>query len=151
MDPEHPDTPVGCGALPDWPRGTPLILATEGDGPSAIPVAAALRDGDGALLFALARRREALARLRASPRVALCVLAAGNLAFTAHGEAAVIADPLPGAEGVAAVRVLVDRIQDHTTTRFVVDEGVRWHYVDDEASARNDEVLAALARLLGRS
>lgn len=135
--------------MPEWPPGTVAVLATLGDGPSAIPVSTVVPDGDGAVLLALGRRRDALARLRAEPRVALCMMAAGDVAVTLHGTATVVADPLPGADGVAAVRIATARVQDHTTARFVVDAGVRWHYVDDAASARNDAVLAGLRALAG--
>ncbi|MFM9128075.1 MAG: DUF6159 family protein [Solirubrobacterales bacterium] len=81
--------------LPDWPAGTVCLLATAGE-PHAIPVSTALRAGDREILLALGSRRGALERLRADPRVALAVLAAGDLAFTAHGSAAVAADPLEG-------------------------------------------------------
>ena len=92
-------------ALPDWPAGTVCVLATTGaDGPHAIPVSTALRAGDGRVVLALAHTRGSLARLRADPRVALTVLAGPDLAFTAHGTAAVVADPLPGAEAVAGGR-----------------------------------------------
>jgi flavin reductase (DIM6/NTAB) family NADH-FMN oxidoreductase RutF len=131
--------------LPDWPRGTVSILATAGEDPHAIPVSTALRAGPRTVLLALAQRRESLARLRADPRVALTVLAAGDVALTAHGRAAVL-DEI--AEGIVAVRVDVERVQEHGQPTFVIDDGVRWHWTDAEAEKRSDAVLTALVDTL---
>ena len=51
---------------------------------------------------------------------------------------------------VAAVRIDVERIQDHGQPRFAIDAGVRWHWTDDEAARRDAEIRAALADLAGR-
>jgi hypothetical protein len=131
--------------LPDWPRGTVAILATAGEAPHAIPVSTALRAGPRAVVFGLAERRESLARLRADPRAALAVLAAGDVAFTAHGRVTVL-DQV--AEGVVAVRLDVERVQQHGQPTFVIDDGVVWHWTDSEAEARNASVLGALAATL---
>ena len=77
--------------LPHWPPGTAAVLCVAG--PHAIPVSTAIRAGDDRLVFALGRRRDALARLREDPRAALCMLAEG-LAFTAHGEISVLREEL---------------------------------------------------------
>ena len=131
--------------LPDWPQGTVAILTTAGEVPHAIPVSTALRVGPRTAIFGLARRRESLARLRADPRVALTVLAAGDVAFTAHGRAAVLDEV---AEGVVAVRLDVDRVQEHGQPTFVIDDGVVWHWTDKAAEERNGAVIAALADTL---
>jgi hypothetical protein len=129
--------------LPDWPPGTPAILATAGEAPHAIPVSTARRADGRTVLLGLAPSRTSLARLRADPRVALAVLAGGDVAFTAHGRATVLGD----AAGVVAVRVDVDDVQDHTQPTFVVEEGVRWRWTDAEAKRRDAEVREALGNV----
>jgi hypothetical protein len=130
--------------LPDWPPGSVTILATAGERPHAIPVSTARRAGDRQILFALAPRRDSLARLRADPRAALVVLAADDVAFTAHGRATIL-DELPS--GVLAVRLDVDDVQDHTQPTFVVEDGVRWRWTDPDAERRDVDVRAALDNL----
>jgi hypothetical protein len=135
--------------LPEWRAGTVAVLSTAGGTPHAIPVSTAVRAGPRRVLLALARTRESLARLRADPRCALTVLAAGDVALTAHGRATVVAEPLAGAEGVAAVAIDVDAIQSHADPRFAIEDGVRWRWTDAEAERRDGDVHAALARLAG--
>lgn len=132
--------------LPDWPPGTVTILSTHGDSPHAIPVSAALRAGPTRALLALAAGRESLARLRVDPRVALTIVAAGDTAVSAHGSARVIDEAL--VDGVVAVEVLVERVQDHGRPTFVIDGGVSWRWTDAEAQARDAQVRGALERLL---
>jgi len=129
--------------LPDWPPGTPAILATAGEAPHAIPVSTAVRAGERAVVLGLAASRASLARLREDPRVALAVLAAGDVAFTAHGRAVVLGD----AAGVVAVRIDVDDVQDHRQPTFVVEDGVRWRWTDADAERRDGEVRSALGNL----
>ena len=129
--------------LPDWPPGTPAVLATAGEAPHAIPVSTARRAGDRTLLLGLAPSRTSLARLRADPRVALTVLAGDDVAFTAHGRAVVVGE----AAGVVAVRVDVDDVQDHRQPTFVIENGVRWRWTDPDAERRDAEVRAALDNL----
>ena len=38
---------------------------------------------------------------------------------------------------VAAVELHVGEIQDHGQPRFAIDDGVRWHWTDDEAERRD--------------
>jgi hypothetical protein len=135
--------------LPEWRPGTVAVLATAGGPPHAIPVSTAVRAGPRRVLLALAPTRESLARLRADPRCALTVLAAGDVALTAHGRATVAADPLPGAEGVVAVAIEVDAVQSHGDPRFRIEDGVRWRWTDREAERRDGAVHAALAALAG--
>jgi hypothetical protein len=119
-----------------WPAGTVVALATQGDGPHVIPVSAALRGSDGDVWLALARSRGSLAIL---------VLAAGDVAVTLYGLAAVIDETIT--ERVAAVRVNVTSVAQHERASFVIESGVSWHWTDDTAKARDSEVGTALARL----
>ena len=132
--------------LPDWPPGTVVILVTAGIGPHAIPVSAAVRAGPARVLLGLARGRGSLRRLRDDQRVALSITAGGDVAVTAYGVARVHAEEL--VPGVAAVEVVVERVQDHGRPTFVIDDGVRWRWTDAEAAARDAEVRRALEGLL---
>jgi len=131
--------------LPNWPPGTVVVLATQGEGPHAIPVSAAVRAGDGAVFLALAASRGSLARLRADPRVAVVVLAGGDVAVTLHGRAEVVDEAL--VDGVVAVRVTVEHVADHNRPTFVIESGVGWRWTDAVAARRDAGVQAALARL----
>jgi len=122
--------------LPDWPAGTVAVLSTGAGEPHAIPVSTAVRKGPRTVVFALSLRRESLERLREDPRCALTVLAAGNVAVTAIGRATVVEE----GERVAAVRVDVERIQDHGQDTFVIDDGVQWRWTDADAE-RADAAL----------
>jgi hypothetical protein len=137
----------GRVVLPEWPAGTVAVLATADGPPHAVPVSTALRAGDDRVLLALSPRRGSLARLRTSAPCSLLLLAAGDVAVTAHGRARVIAAPLPGAEHVVAVALDVDRLQDHGADAFVVHEGVRWSWTDAEAERQDQAVRAALGTL----
>jgi hypothetical protein len=134
--------------LPDWPAGTVALLATGAGAPHVIPVSTVLRASDDRVLFALAPRRESLRRLREAPRVALALLAGGNVAATVEGAATVVAEPLPGAESVVAVELRADRVQDHGNRHFEVTGGVQWHWTDAESDERDAAVRAALAALV---
>jgi Pyridoxamine 5'-phosphate oxidase len=131
--------------LPDWPAGTVTILATAGDTPHAIPVSAAVRAGPRHALLGLAAGRSSLQRLRADPRVAVTIVAR-DVAVTAHGRARVLDELL--VEGVVAVEVEVDDVQDHDRPTFSLESGVRWRWTEPEAEQRDAEVHAALARLV---
>jgi hypothetical protein len=135
--------------LHDWPPGTVAILSTAGVAPHAVPISTAVRAGPRRVLLALARTRASLARLRDDPRCALTVLAAGDVAFTAHGRATVVQEPMDVAESVAAVAIDVDDVQAHADPRFAIDAGVAWRWVDDEAAARDAAIHEALRRLAG--
>jgi hypothetical protein len=127
--------------LPSWPAGTVAVLSTGAGEPHAIPVSTAVRRGPRELVLALALRRESLARLRSEPRCAVTVLAAGNLAFTAVGTAAVEEE----GERIAVVRVEVTSINDHGNPTFVIDDGVQWRWTDPDAERNDAEVRARLA------
>ena len=129
--------------LPHWPEATVATLTTHGNAPHAIPVSLVLRAGPHALLIGLAPRRESLARLRTDPRCAVTILAAGDLAITAHGRATRFDE----AGGVVAVRVEVDSIADHNRPTYEIDEGVRFHWTDDGERRRDAETRAALRKL----
>lgn len=134
-----------AGMLPAWPAGTVTILSTSGEEPHAIPVSAVVRSGPRRVLIALAAGRESLARLLADPRVALTILADGDIAMTAHGAARVLDDPL--VDGVVAVEIQVERLQNHGRDAFVIEAGVRWRWIDPAAQARDAAVRKALTRL----
>jgi hypothetical protein len=136
-------------ALPEWTPGTVAILSTGAGAPHAIPVSTGVRAGPRTVFLALALRRESLARLREDPRCALTLLTGGDVSITAHARATIVQDPMAIADGVAAVRLDVERIQDHGQPRFQVDAGVRWHWTDAEAERRDAEIRAALAGLAG--
>jgi hypothetical protein len=121
------------------------VLATAAGAPHAIPVSTAVRAGDGAILFALAPRRVSLARLRTDPRCALAIVAE-DVAITAHGRASIVAE----VHGILAVRLDVERIQDHDQPTFAIEAGVRWRWVDDAARERDAQVRSALEELAAR-
>jgi hypothetical protein len=139
----HPDPEV----LPEWPAGTVAVLSTAGGEPHAIPVSTAVRAGDRAVFFALSLRRESLARLKADPPCALSLLAAGDVAITAIGRATIVQEPMAAAPRVAAIRLDVERIQDHNQPRFEIQDGVRWRWTDPEAERQDTETRAALRDL----
>jgi hypothetical protein len=126
--------------LPEWPAGTVAVLATAG--PHAIPVSTATRADDTTIHLALAHSRESLRRLREQPRCALTILAAG-VAVTAYGEASVIGED----DRVAFIRVAVDEVADHDQPTFELDDGVRWHWTDDDAEEGDAAVRERLRAL----
>jgi hypothetical protein len=136
-------------SLPEWPPGTVAVLSTAGRAPHAIPVSTAVRAGPRRVLLALARTRTSLARLREDRACALTVLAAPDLAFTACGRATVVQDPMDVAEGVVAVAIDVDEIQDHADPRFTIEAPVAWRWVDERAAERDAAIRTALADLAG--
>jgi hypothetical protein len=134
--------------LPEWRDGTVAILSTVSAGtPHAIPVSTAIRGGSRRVLFALAHSRGSLARVRADARAALTLVGAGDVAFTARGRAAVVAESIGGAEDVAAVALEVERIDDHGRAQFEILDGVRWRWLDEAARRRDSQVRAALRAL----
>ncbi len=131
--------------LPAWPPGTVAVLSTAGGPAHAIPVSTCVRAGPRLVVMALALRRESLARLREDPRCALTLLVGDDVACTAHARAEIVHEPMAIADDVAAVALHVDEIQDHRQPRFAIDDGVRWHWTDDEAERRDGEIRDALA------
>ncbi len=134
--------------IPEWPAGTATVLTTAGDAPHAVPVSTAVRTGDATVAFALGRRRTSLARLRADGRCALTVLAGEDLAVTLHGTATVVAEDL---EGTVALRLDVERVQDHMSVGFSIAAGVDWHWTNADAAARDAAVRGALTALVAGS
>ena len=135
--------------LPDWPAGTVAVLSTGGGAPHAIPVSTAVRAGPRGVLLALARSRTSLARLRADPRCALTILAGGDVAFTAHGRARVVEDPMAVADTVVAVAIDVDDVQSHADPRCATAAGGPGGWVAAVAAPRDAAIRAALRRLAG--
>lgn len=128
---KSPATADGLDTLPSWPARTIAILATLGaDGPHAIPVSAPVRAGDRRILLNLHRTRESLERLRERPHVAITILAAENIAFTARGPAHIIQQPMSTAIEYAAIAIDVERIDDHRQPAFQVQAGIDRRWVD---------------------
>jgi Pyridoxamine 5'-phosphate oxidase len=136
--------------LPDWEPGTVCVLSTGGGAPHAIPVSTAVRAGRRRVLLALAARRETLARLRREPRCALTIVTTGDIACTVHARAEIVQESLRGAEGVAAVALEVESIQDHMQPRFAIAAGVAWDWTDEDARASDAAVRGALDELARR-
>jgi Pyridoxamine 5'-phosphate oxidase len=134
-------------ALPEWEPGTVAVLSAGAGVPHAIPVSTAVRAGPRTVVFALALRRESLARLRDDARCALTVITGGDVAVTAYGRATIVEEPMVVSDRVAAVRIDVEAIQDHGQDSFEIDAGVRWRWTDPEAEQRDREIRAALGRL----
>ena len=139
----HPE----LATLPDWPVRTIAVLSTVDDGPFAIPISAPVRDSDRRILFALHRDRASLARLREQPHVALTVLAEGNVAFTARGDARIVQEPMARAPTYAAVAIDVEHIEDHRQPEFAVDTGVGRRWIDADEQRTLGERVQALNEL----
>jgi len=134
-------------ALPHWERGTPAVLVV--GGPHAIPVSTAVRADDRRLLFALGPGRETLRRLRGEPRAAVCVLGAG-VAFTAYGDARVVAERMESAP-VVAVELRAERVQDHLADRRTeMIDGARWRWLDEAGARSEPQIIDELERLGAR-
>ncbi|HEX4805761.1 MAG TPA: pyridoxamine 5'-phosphate oxidase family protein [Conexibacter sp.] len=130
--------------LPQWPDGTVATLSTGGGEPHAIPVSTIVRADERTVLFVLARSRESLARLRSDDRCALTILAEG-VSITAIGRAVVLDAEV--SERVVALRMDVERVQDHAQPTFEIFEGVRWSWTDADAEQADAELRNALRRL----
>jgi hypothetical protein len=116
-------------------------------GPHPIPVSTYVRAGDDRIVVALGSGREALARLRADPATAFCVLGNG-VAFTAHCRSRVVRESLEAAPGNVAVELHVERVQDHLADdRTEMLGGARWRWIDGEAAALQPRILTELERL----
>jgi hypothetical protein len=134
--------------LPEWPTRTIAVLATfDGDGPHAIPVSAPVRGEDHCIMLSLHRTRGSLDRLRERPQVALAVLTAGNIAFTARGRARVVEEPMHAAPDYAAVAIDVEQIDDHRQAGFLVEAGVGRRWLDDGERAGLGDRVRALGTL----
>jgi hypothetical protein len=118
--------------LPVWPTKTIAVLTTIDPVPHAIPFSAPVRAGDRRILLNLKHGRGSLARLRDRPQVALLILAAGDLAFSARGTARVVEEPMEGAPDYAAIEIEVESIDDHRQPEFLVESGVHWRWADGQ-------------------
>lgn len=133
--------------LPEWPDGTVIVLVTTGAPAHAIPVSAAVRAGPRRALLGLAASRESLKRLRENGAAALLIMCEGT-AVTAHGTARVVDEALT--DGVVAVALEVEDVQDHNRPTFEILGGVSWRWADEEAESRDAEVKSALKTLTER-
>jgi hypothetical protein len=116
-------------------------------GPHAIPISTAVRVADDRVRFALGRERETLRRLREDGRAALLVMGK-NLAFSAYGTAAVLAEELEVADTVVAVELRVERVQDHLADgRTEMVDGARWRWTDERVAESEARIWAELERL----
>lgn len=131
-------------ALPEWPARTVAVLSTGAGAPHAIPVSTIVRAGPRALLFALSRRRESLARLRADPRCAMTILCGHDVALTVLGAVSVVEEPMEAMGNMVALRLDAERIQDHDQDTFEISGGIQWRWTDEEAAARDAQVRAGL-------
>jgi hypothetical protein len=131
--------------LPKWDHGAPAVLCVAG--PHPIPVSSYVRTDADRVVVALGSRRETLARLRADPATALCVLGNG-VAFTAHCRATVVRESLQAAPENVAVELRVERVQDHLADdRTEMLAGARWRWLDRDAAALQPRILAELRQL----
>jgi Pyridoxamine 5'-phosphate oxidase len=131
--------------LPEWERGTPVVLCAAG--PHPIPVSTSVRAGDDRILFAIGRERETLRRLRDDPHAAVLVLGEG-VAFTAKGHARVVAERMETADTIVAVELRVESVQDHLADgRSVMLDGPRWRWATEEMAAADEATFAELERL----
>jgi hypothetical protein len=133
--------------LPDWPSRTIAVLSTVDPEPHAIPVSAPLRADDRRILLSLHRDRGSLARLRERPKVALTILAEGDVAFTARGRAAVVEESMACGPDYAAVAIAVEHVDDHRQAAFRVDSGVGRQWVDEGEQGALRARVAALREL----
>jgi hypothetical protein len=101
------------------------------------------------VLISLHRARDSLSRIRHDPRVALTVLAEGDVAFTARGFASVIEEPMAADPDYAAVAIDVEHVDDHRQPAFTVTGGVDREWVDtterDRLGARVGQLTSATA------
>ena len=135
--------------LPEWNPRTVAVLSTVDSEPHAIPVSAPVRAGERTILLSLRRDRDSLARLRGRPAVALTVLAGGDVAFTARGQATVLGEPMPEDAGYAAVRIDVRAVDDHRQAAFAVTAGIdrEWRdHAEQQALGRRVQALRTRAR-----
>ena len=126
----HTIEPTVAAVHPDWPKRTIAILSTLDDGPHAIPISAPVRAADDRIRFGLRRDRDSVARIKASPRVAITILAEGDVAFTARGRAQLLEDLLTQPDYVAIQRD-VDAVDDHRQAAFGVSGGIDREWRDD--------------------
>jgi hypothetical protein len=98
------------------------------------------------VLVGLASTRGSLERLRRNDAVALLIMAEGT-AVTAHGRARVLDDEL--GDGVVAVSIQIEYVQDHNRPTFEILGGVSWRWIDPDAESRDEQVRVGL-RAIGQ-
>jgi Pyridoxamine 5'-phosphate oxidase len=132
--------------LPEWPARTIGILATVDDAqPHTIPISAPVRADEQSILFSLRRDRDSVARIRACPRVALTILAEGDVAFTARGAARLVDGLLPASQpDYVAVQLTCDAVDDHRQSAFGVSGGIDRTWRDDAEREALGERVASL-------
>ncbi len=135
---------AASGPLPVWSLRSVAVLTTvTADGPHAIPVSAPVRAADDLVLIGLRSDRDSLGRIRAYPSVALTLLTAGDVAFTARGRASVLARPLGRSPDYVAVAIEVLHVDDHRQAAFAITAGVERDWQDEsERSSLGDRVAA---------
>ena len=137
-------------ALPEWPISTIAMLSTVDEldeAPHEIPVTAPLRVGDRRIMFALKHGRGSLARLRENPQVALLIVGAGDVAFTARGRALMVQERMETAPDFAAVALDVEHIDDHRQAAEAVESGVGVRWTDEDAQRALRDRVAGLRQL----
>ena len=138
-------------ALPVWPPRTVAVLTTlSDDGPHAIPVSAPVRAADDILLIALRADRHSLARLTANPAVAITVLAATDVAFTARGKARRVDEQVAESAAYVAVAIRVEHVDDHRQSAFKVTAGVEREWHDEVEQRALGKRVVALRKLVER-
>jgi hypothetical protein len=144
-------TAGGPAMLPDWPVRTIAILATLGDdGPHTIPISAPVRADDQRILLNLHRTRDSLGRLRERPHVAVTILAAEDIAFTARGSARIVQERMATAPDYAAVAIDVEQIDDHRQPAFQVEAGVNRRWIDETERDALGQRVKSLTELASR-
>ena len=132
--------------LPAWEPGTVAILSTGAGAPHAIPVSTAIARRPGTRSCSRSRRPARVARPPArGPALRAHRPAAGDVAFTAHGRATVLAGSTPRRPPCGSTS---RRSRTTATARFEIDAGVAWHWTDADAARQDAAVRAALARLV---
>ncbi len=133
--------------LPHLPDGHVALLATLGpEGPWVIPLSGVRRVDGCRLLLALKVGGGSARRLRRDGRAALSLNGPGFSACV-RGRARAVADPLPGAEHMAAFELEAHHVWDARGPATEVEAGVRARWTTAGDEARHNAVLAALDRL----
>ena len=98
-------------------------------------------------MFALKHGRGSLARLRENPQVALLIVGAGDVAFTARGRALMVQERMETAPDFAAVALDVEHIDDHRQAAEAVESGVGVRWTDEDAQRALRDRVAGLRQL----
>ena len=79
--------------------------------------------------------------------MALTILAAGDEAFTARGQARVVEESIDGAPQFAAVMIEVTELDDHRQPTVAVESGVQAQWTSEQAEQALRGRVDALTRL----